>query len=103
MLRRASVCVVLTGCVAGAALAQTPIPGISDSDHYKIHGEKFEAAARELIAKGRCKEADFKELGGFWKSTDTSRPGQYFTYCGGMNLSNKIYIRVLADKAEFTN
>lgn len=98
-----AVLVLATSSLAFAAAAQSPIPGISDSDHYKIHGEKFEAAARELIAKGRCKEADFKELGGFWKSTDASRPGQYFTYCGGMNLSNKIYVRVLADKAEFTN
>lgn len=90
-------------CLSSAALAQKPIPGVSDSEHYKIHGEKFEAVARELLAKGRCKEADFKELGGFWKSTEAARTGQYFTYCGGMSLSNKIYIRVGQDKAEVVN
>lgn len=89
--------------IATAGSAQAPVPGISDSEHYGIHGPKFEAIARELLAKRRCKEADFKEVGGFWKSTEPGRPGQYFTYCGGMTLSNKIYVRVSTDKAEVVN
>ncbi len=93
----------VSAIVAATASAQVPVPGISDSEHYGIYGPKFEAIARELLAKGRCKEADFKEVGGFWKSTESGRAGQYFTYCGGMTLSNKIYVRVNTDKAEVVN
>ena len=52
---------------------------------------QFAKAARELINDGTCTEDDFKEMGG-WMASTTRGKGIYFTYCGGMTLSNKIYL-----------
>lgn len=82
----------------GMAIAQNATPGVAGSDRYSLHGEKFEAAARELIARGRCKPADFVAVGGFMRSTDASRIGQYFIYCGAITLANRVYISVADEK-----
>ena len=64
---------------------------IKGSDDYKIYKTQFSRAARQLINDGTCKEADFQEMGG-WMASSNRGQGMYFTYCGGMTLSNKVYL-----------
>lgn len=64
---------------------------IKGSDDYRIYKAQFSRAARLLIDEGTCTEADFKEIGG-WMASSNRGQGMYFTYCGGMSLSNKVYL-----------
>jgi len=64
---------------------------VSGSDDYRIYKDLFARAARQLIDDGRCTEADFKEMGG-WMASTNAGAGMYFTYCGGLKVSNKIYL-----------
>lgn len=66
---------------------------IKDSDDYRLHKDAFAKAAKNLISSGKCSAADFKEMGGWLKSTTTySDSPVYFTYCGGMTTSNRLYL-----------
>lgn len=65
---------------------------VGGSDDYRIYKEAFVAAASKLISSGECKEADFKEMGGWMKSTTHRDRPVYFTYCGGMHVRNRIYL-----------
>lgn len=66
---------------------------VSGSDDYRKYKSAFVKAAQNLIAAGRCTADDFKQMGGWVKSTTTYRNKPvYFTYCGGMTLSNRIYL-----------
>ena len=66
------------------------IQAIKDSDDYNKYQKNFLNIAQKLIRSGKCSLKDFKNLGGFVKSSqkDTS----YFVYCGGMKIKNKIYV-----------
>lgn len=65
---------------------------ISGSDDFHIYRAAFVSAAEKLIANGQCTEADFIEQGGWMKSTNNPSAPVYFTYCGGMGLTNRIYL-----------
>ncbi|MEE3682370.1 SH3 domain-containing protein [Actinobacillus pleuropneumoniae] len=64
---------------------------LKGSDDYQLFKKQFIVESRKLIDSGKCKLSDFKEMGGWMKS---STKGMYFTYCGGMSLGNKQYIRI---------
>jgi hypothetical protein len=64
---------------------------VSGSDDYRLYKDQFPKAARQLINDGICTEGNFKETGG-WMASTNRRKGMYFTYCGGMTLSNKVYL-----------
>ena len=64
---------------------------IKGSDDYQIYKDVFAKAASDLIAKGQCTENDFSEMGGWVKSANRSGP-VYFSYCGGMHVSNRLYL-----------
>jgi len=64
---------------------------VGGSDDFRIHEAAFAEAAQKLISNGECSEADFKEMGGFVKSTNNIGP-VYFIYCGGMTATNRIYL-----------
>ncbi len=64
---------------------------VSDSDDYRLYKDQYAKAARQLINDGTCTEGDFKEMGGWMASTNRGK-GMYFTYCGGLALSNKVYL-----------
>jgi hypothetical protein len=66
---------------------------VKGSDDFRLHQAKFANAARALITAGTCTEEDFRETGG-WTSSTTKGPNTYFTYCGGMTISNRIYLNV---------
>jgi hypothetical protein len=64
---------------------------VGGSDDFRIYEAAFVKAAQKLIADRECTEADFKEMGGFVKSTNNKGP-VYFIYCGGMTAANRIYL-----------
>ena len=70
---------------------------IKGSDDYRIYKKEFSSAARKLINEGVCTESDFKEIGG-WMASSNKGENIYFTYCGGMTLSNRIYLDVKSGK-----
>ena len=70
---------------------------VKGSDDYRIHKTIFAKAARQLITEGTCTEGDFQEMGGWMASTNRG-PGMYFTYCGGMTISNKVYLDAKSGK-----
>ncbi|EFH3430396.1 hypothetical protein GRO86_23425 [Escherichia coli] len=70
---------------------------IKGSDDYRIYKKEFSSAARKLINEGVCTESDFKEIGG-WMASSNKGKNIYFTYCGGMTLSNRIYLDVKSGK-----
>ena len=65
---------------------------VKDSDDFRQHRQAFVRATEQLIADGRCTEADFREMGGWVKSTNYRDAPVYFTYCGGMTLANKLHL-----------
>lgn len=64
---------------------------LRQSDDYKKHRTVFLKASKKLIRKGTCSIADFRENGGWIRST--SHPGFYFTYCGAVaHRNNRVYL-----------
>jgi hypothetical protein len=66
---------------------------LKNSDDLDRHRVAFVTAAKKLIAKGRCSTEDFREAGGWIKSTSKGQ-SIYFTYCGGFTISNRLYLDV---------
>ena len=65
---------------------------ISGSDDFQKYRSAFAQAAQSLISSGRCREADFREWGGWIKSTNNRNQPIYFIYCGGSTVSNRLYL-----------
>jgi hypothetical protein len=73
----------------GSALGQA----LKDSDNFARHHAAFMKGSQSLIDSGRCKVQDFKDNGGWSKSTNHA--GEvYFAYCGGMRRENRFYLDV---------
>lgn len=66
---------------------------IAGSDDFHLYKDKFVAHSQALIDKGKCSITDFKEMGGWLKSTSRGQYS-YFTYCGGFTLQHKVYIDI---------
>ncbi|MFT4613565.1 MAG: hypothetical protein ACI9NT_000706 [Bacteroidia bacterium] len=71
------------------SLVATAIKG---SDDFSKYSGVFIVTSEQLIATGRCTIGDFKEIGGWWKSSSHKPKPVYFTYCGRMHKSNKLYL-----------
>lgn len=67
---------------------------ISQSDDFNLYREEFLIAANILISDGTCSASDFEEMGGWAKSSNHRNKPIYFTYCGGMTISNRVYVDV---------
>jgi hypothetical protein len=67
---------------------------VAGSDDYRLYKEVFIKAAKSLIANGTCTEVDFTDGGGWSKSTTYRDRPVYFAYCGGMTVSNRVYLDV---------
>jgi hypothetical protein len=65
---------------------------IKSSDDFSKYQSVFISASEKLIKSGKCSLGDFKEMGGWWRSTNHNPKPVYFTYCGGMTISNRIYL-----------
>ncbi len=66
---------------------------VSNSDDFMKYKSTFVKATNELVTSGRCTLDDFRQMSGWLKTFTTyhERP-VYFTYCGGLNLPNRIYL-----------
>ena len=76
--------------------AETALPAdrlVAQSQDFTEYRAAFMKAANELIEYGRCTRRDFEKTGGWMKSAIKYRDEPvYFTYCGGMTISNRIYL-----------
>jgi len=67
---------------------------VADSDDVDQHRAAFAAAAQRLIVDGDCTKDHFVEMGGWVRSSNHPDGGVYFTYCGGMEPANRVYLDV---------
>lgn len=65
---------------------------IAGSDDFARFRSAFAEAAQSLIADRRCTEQDFRDMGGWVKSTTHRDDPIYFTYCGGATTANRLYL-----------
>lgn len=66
---------------------------LSSSDDFDIYSDDFLKVSKQLIVDGSCLLSDFKENGGWWKSS-TKKGKIYFTYCGEPVIQNRIYFDI---------
>ncbi len=72
---------------------------IAMSDDYETYRAEFTKAARILLTSRRCGRYEMTQYGGFVKAQgDYKNQPVYFTYCGGMNVSNRIYVDAATGK-----
>ena len=65
---------------------------VAGSDDFARYRTQFSAAAQQLIQRGRCSAQDFREMGGWVKSSNHRNEPVYFTYCGASHVSNRLYL-----------
>lgn len=65
---------------------------VKGSSDFRIHKDAFAKAANQLIDSNRCSSGDFIETGGWMKSFIYKKKPIYFTFCGGVKSSNKVYL-----------
>ncbi len=65
---------------------------IKGSDNFLNHRDLFLSVSQRLINEGKCTNNDFKEIGGWLKSVIYQPRDVYYTYCGGLDIVNKIYL-----------
>lgn len=65
---------------------------LTGSDDFARYRKPFIKASQELIQRKQCSVQDFKEVGGWSKSTNFPNKPVYFTYCGGMTKQNRVYL-----------
>lgn len=65
---------------------------IKHSDNFVTHRNLFLKVSQALIDDGVCSNGDFKEMRGWLKSVDYQPRDVYYTYCGGIERENKIYL-----------
>lgn len=80
---------------AGAAGIEALVAGSDDFAQYRT---AFAEAAQSLITQRRCAERDFRDMGGWVKSTNHRNQPIYFAYCGGAAVANRLYLN--ADTGE---
>lgn len=80
---------------AGASGLEELVAGSDDFARYRT---AFATAAETLIQQRRCSERDFRDMGGWVKSSNHRNQPIYFTYCGGSTVANRLYLN--ADTGE---
>jgi hypothetical protein len=76
---------------------------VAGSDDFKNYRAEFVAAAQSLIRSGQCDESDFREWGGWMRSSNHRSRPIYFIYCGGATVSNRLYLDVETGEITFHN
>ncbi len=71
---------------------------VKSSDDFSKYKSIFISASEKLINSGKCRLGDFKEMGGWMRSTNHKPKPVYFTYCGGMRKSNRVYLNTATGK-----
>jgi hypothetical protein len=89
-------CLLVAPTPIAESTAETALPAerlVARSQDFTEHRAAFVKAAIKLIKDGRCTPRDFEKTGGWMKSAIKFRDEPvYFTYCGGMTISNRIYL-----------
>lgn len=67
---------------------------IAASDDFAAHKPAFLKATSFFVSQGTCSLSELKEMGGWVKSQNHKNQPVYFTYCGGMHVSKRIYVDV---------
>lgn len=80
---------------ADASAAEELVAGSDDFARYRT---TFSEAAESLIEQRRCTEQDFREMGGWVKSSNHPDQPIYFTYCGGTTVTNRLYLNAKTGK-----
>lgn len=65
---------------------------LTSSDDFARHRKVFIKASQDLIERRQCTAQDFKDIGGWSKSTNFPNRPVYFMYCGGMSKANRVYV-----------
>ena len=65
------------------------------TDDYARYKTTFIKVSEKLVKNGQCTIKDFTNMGGWIRS---STRGKYYTYCGGMSKSNRLYLNVNTGK-----
>jgi hypothetical protein len=65
---------------------------IGASDDLTKHRDTFMRVTKILVASGECKLSEFRDIGGWWRSTAHKPRPIYYTYCGGASNSHRIYV-----------
>ncbi len=65
---------------------------IRASDNFSTYQDAFIRASRRLLDDGRCVLDDFKEMGGWVRSSNYKPEPVFFTYCGGVRKNKRIYL-----------
>lgn len=71
---------------------------IAGSDDFARYRTAFANAAKSLIAQRQCSEGDFRDMGGWVKSTHHGDQAIYYVYCGGASVASRLYLN--ADTGE---
>jgi len=64
------------------------------SDDFSKYQNVFVSASEKLINAGDCQLADFKKLGGWWRSLNHKSEPVYVTYCSSSEKNGRIYLNV---------
>ncbi|WP_227267783.1 SH3 domain-containing protein [Roseobacter weihaiensis] len=80
---------------AGASGIEELVAGSDDFARYRT---AFVEATQSLISQRHCTERDFRDMGGWVKSSSHRSQPIYFTYCGGATVANRLYLN--ADTGE---
>lgn len=67
---------------------------ISRSDDFKLYRDKFINVTSKLLQEKICEPQDFEELHGWMRSLNYNDRNVYFIYCGGLQVSDKVYYDV---------
>lgn len=80
--------------ITTAERRETIAAAIALSDDYQSNKEAFITATDKLLKEATCHWTDFEALQGWVRSTHYKERNVYFVYCGGMRISDKIYLDV---------
>lgn len=65
---------------------------IKHSDDFMDHRGVFMSVSQQLIDSGQCSDDDFSQTKGWLASTVFADRSVYYTYCGGLERDDKIYL-----------
>jgi len=72
------------------------VQALKGTDNFVKYQAIFISASEKLVKNKKCSISDFKEMGGWMRSS--SKRNIYFTYCGGMSKSNRLYLNISTGK-----
>ena len=65
---------------------------IESSDDLDKYQGLFVLVSEKLVESGACNLSDFRDIGGWWRSTSHQPRPVYYTYCGGATDKHRIFV-----------